>query len=144
MLSIKSKQKQKVLLKRRREEKNESVDNLKTVRSILAVIKKTTETACLAYAYTYDFVVIVTSSLSSSKFRQAASKFNEVAKKYANGKGDNAASVIVGVISGIAYHGFEDWWFNNAKRFASNPKVTEINKMIAIIDKLLEVYKRVK
>lgn len=58
-------------------------------------------------------------------------------------KGDNAASVIVGAISGMAYSGFEDSWVDNAKMFALNKEGGEAEKMIAAIDKLCVVYKKV-
>ncbi|WP_421114435.1 hypothetical protein QIA00_04920 (plasmid) [Borreliella americana] len=122
--------------------KKENVDRLKIVKSVLPIIKNNIETACLAYADTF---VAVTANLSCSEFKKSIKEFNEAAKKYANGdKGDNAVSVIVGAISGMAYSGgFEDWWFNNAKMFANNKTGEEVNNMIRAIDKLCAVYKRI-
>ncbi|MCD2332853.1 hypothetical protein [Borreliella americana] len=122
--------------------KKENVDRLKIVKSVLPIIKNNVETACLAYADTF---VTVTANLSCSEFKKAIKEFNEAAKKYANGdKGDNAVSVIVGAISGMAYgDGFEDWWFNNAKMFSNNKTGEEVNNMTRAIDKLCAVYKRI-
>ncbi|MCD2332637.1 hypothetical protein [Borreliella americana] len=123
------------------EEKKENVDSLKTVADVLPVIKKTIETACLFYA---DAFAVVTSSLSCNEFRQAINEFNAAAKEYANGdKGDNAVDVIVGPIASMAYSGSEDG-FDNAKKFANNKTGEEVKKMIKAIDKLRDVYKRVK
>ncbi|WP_232535952.1 hypothetical protein [Borrelia sp. A-FGy1] len=98
------------------------------------------EIASITYANAF---AIIASRLSSSEFRQAVFEFNAVAKEYANGKGDNAASVIVGPISSMTYVTFEDG-FARAKMFASNYKGEEVKRMTAAIDKLYTVYKRVK
>ncbi|WP_232535986.1 hypothetical protein [Borrelia sp. A-FGy1] len=124
-----------------KEKKKGNVDLLKTVSNVLAVIEKTIETASLAYA---DAFAIVSDSLSCINFKQAFSEFREAAKRYANGKGDNAADVIVGPILGMSHPGLEDSRFARAKMFARNKTGAEVNKMITAIDKLLEVYKRVK
>lgn len=49
----------------------------------------------------------------------------------------------MGAISGMAYSGFEDSWFDNAKMFALNKEGGKAEKMIAAIDKLCVVYKKV-
>ncbi|WP_210379584.1 hypothetical protein [Borreliella garinii] len=127
------------------EKKEKNLANLKIIKSVLPIIKKTIEEASLAYADAFAFV---TASLScgkgSEEFKEAVKGFNDAAKQYTNGnKGDNAVSVIVGAISGMAYSGFEDSWFNNAKMFALNKEGGEVKKMIAAIDKLCAVYKKV-
>ncbi|WP_232535994.1 hypothetical protein, partial [Borrelia sp. A-FGy1] len=122
-----------------KQEKKVNVDHLKKVRNVLPVIEKTMETASKAYA---DAFAIIASRLSSSEFRQAVSEFNDAAKQYANGKGDNAVSVIVGPISSMTYVTFENG-FARAKIFARNYTGSEVEKMIAAIDKLLDVYKKV-
>ncbi|QMU99861.1 hypothetical protein F0310_05475 (plasmid) [Borrelia sp. A-FGy1] len=88
----------------KRKEKNIAAC-LKTVRGILAVIEKTMETACKAYA---DAFAVVSSRLSCSKFKQTVYEFRDAAKQYANGKRNNAISVIVSVISGMADPRLED------------------------------------
>ncbi|WP_151060778.1 hypothetical protein [Borreliella turdi] len=124
------------------EKKKKNVEHLKTARGVLPIIKETIETACLSYA---DAFIIVTSSLSCKEFKQAINEFNAAAKKYANrDKGDNAADVIVGPISGMAYSGFEDNGFRRAKMFASNKNGTEVDNMIKAIDRLSAIYKKVK
>ncbi|WP_215537950.1 hypothetical protein [Borreliella bavariensis] len=54
------------------EKKNESLTHLRTVRGVLPVIKKTTETACLACA---DAFVAVAASLSCRELSQATERF---------------------------------------------------------------------
>lgn len=98
------------------EKKNESLTHLRTVIGVLPVIKKTTETACLACA---DAFVAVAASLSCSEFSQAAEDFSAAAKEYANGKGNNDVDVIVGAIYSIAYYEFEKE-FKKVKIFANN------------------------
>ncbi len=123
------------------EKKKKNVDHLKTARSVLPIIKKTIEMACLSYA---DAFVAVTSSLSCNEFKQAINEFNVAAKQHANGdKGDNAVDVIVGTISGMTSE-FEDAGFKRAKMFASNKKGSEVENMIKAIDKLSAIYKKVK
>ncbi|ACL35226.1 hypothetical protein [Borreliella garinii] len=65
------------------DKKNESLTHLRTVIGVLPVIKKTTETVCLACA---DVFVAVAASLSCSEFSQAVEDFSAAAKEYANGK----------------------------------------------------------
>ncbi|QMU99854.1 hypothetical protein F0310_05415 (plasmid) [Borrelia sp. A-FGy1] len=89
--------------------------------------------------YANAFTVLA-SSLSCSKFRQAAYEFSKAAKGYANGKGDHATSVIVASISSITSPRFEEE-FARAKRIASNKTEAEAKKMVAAIDKLCDVYK---
>ncbi len=105
-------------------------------KELFLLLKKTTETACLAYA---DAFVAVAASLSCSEFSQAAEDFSAAAKEYANGKGNN--DVIVGAISSMAYDEFEKE-FKKVKIFANN-EGDKLNKMTAAIDKLCAVYKRV-
>ncbi|WP_330529191.1 hypothetical protein [Borreliella valaisiana] len=84
-----------------KEEGKKNVDNLKKVRDILSVFKKTIESASVAYA---DAFAIIVSSLSSAEFIEAVNEFKEAAKKYTNGnKGDHAVDVVVGA---YCRHGF--------------------------------------
>ncbi|MCD2374223.1 hypothetical protein LRB29_03935 [Borreliella burgdorferi] len=86
------------------DKKKRNIDNLKIVRDVLLIIKKTIEKASRSYAD-----AIATSSLSCSEFKQAVKEFNDTAKQYANGnKGDNAVNVIVGTISSMTYVKFKD------------------------------------
>ncbi|WP_232535990.1 hypothetical protein [Borrelia sp. A-FGy1] len=42
----------------------------------------------------------------------------------------------------MSYPGFEDWWFDQAKKFFAGNKVgVEVGKMVAAIDKLCNIYK---
>ncbi|QMU99852.1 hypothetical protein F0310_05420 (plasmid) [Borrelia sp. A-FGy1] len=125
----------------KQEKKKKNIDHLKTIRRVLTVIEKTIETASLAYA---DAFAIVSDSLSCSKFRQAICKFSKAAKEYANGnKGDHAVDVIVGAIAGMSHASFEKS-FDKAKRFANKESGEEVDKMVAAIDTLCDVYKIVK
>ncbi|MCD2383394.1 hypothetical protein LRB48_02925 [Borreliella burgdorferi] len=122
------------------DKKKRNIDNLKIVRDVLLIIKKTIEKASRSYA---DAFAIATSSLSCSEFKQAVKEFNDTAKQYANGnKGDNAVNVIVGTISSMTYVKFKDE-FARAKMFARNYRGDEVDKMIRAIDKLCDVYKKV-
>ncbi|PRQ97394.1 hypothetical protein CV681_05995 [Borreliella burgdorferi] len=121
------------------DKKKRNIDNLKIVRDVLLIIKKTIEKASRSYA---DAFAIATSSLSCSEFKQAVKEFNDAAKQYANGnKGDNAVNVIVGTISSMTYVKFKDE-FARAKMFARNYRGDEVDKMIRAINKLCDVYKK--
>ncbi|WNZ67133.1 hypothetical protein PT138_04715 (plasmid) [Borreliella garinii] len=121
------------------EKKKENIDNLKKVRDILTVSKKTIESASIAYANAFAIIV---SSLSSDEFITAVNEFKDAAEKYANGKGDHAVDVVVGAIAGMAFD--HENGFQRAKMFANKTKGIEVDKMIAAIDKLSATYNTVK
>lgn len=102
------------------------------------LLKKTTETACLACAGVFVAVAV---SLSCIEFSQDAEDFSAAAKEYANGKRNNDVDVIVGAISSMAHDEFEKE-FKKVKIIANN-EGGKLNKMTAAIDKLCAVYKKV-
>ncbi|WP_458322045.1 hypothetical protein [Borreliella burgdorferi] len=125
-----------------KEEGKKNVDNLKKVRDILSVFKKTIESASVAYA---DAFAIIVSNLSSAEFIEAVNEFKEAAKKYTNGnKGDHAVDVVVGAIAGMAFDTYCENGFKRAKMFANKATGTEVDKMIAAIEKLSVTYNTVK
>ncbi|WP_210753294.1 hypothetical protein [Borreliella valaisiana] len=125
-----------------KEEGKKNVDNLKKVRDILSVFKKTIESASVAYA---DAFAIIVSSLSSAEFIEAVNEFKEAAKKYTNGnRGDHAVDVVVGAIAGMAFDTYYENGFKRAKMFANKATGTEVDKMIAAIEKLSAIYNTVK
>ncbi|MCD2382586.1 hypothetical protein [Borreliella americana] len=122
------------------EKKKRNLDNLKTVKDVLAVSKKTIESASVAYANAF---AVLASSLSSDEFKKAVNEFKDAAEKYANGdKGDHAVDVVVGAIAGMAFD--NENGFQRAKMFANKATGEEVNKMIAAIEKLRTAYNTVK
>ncbi|WP_412677190.1 hypothetical protein [Borreliella valaisiana] len=107
---------------------------------MLSVFKKTIESASVAYA---DAFAIIVSSLSSAEFIEAVNEFKEAAKKYTNGnRGDHAVDVVVGAIAGMAFD--NENGFKRAKMFANKATGTEVDKIIAAIEKLSAIYNTVK
>ncbi|WP_031478378.1 hypothetical protein [Borreliella garinii] len=122
------------------EKKKRNLDNLKTVKDVLTVSKKTIESASVAYANAF---AVMTSSLSSAEFKKAVNEFKDAAEKYANGdRGDHAVDVIVGAITGMAFN--NENGFKRAKMFANKATDEGRNKIIIAIDKLSTTYNTVK
>nr|WP_151073938.1 hypothetical protein [Borreliella turdi] len=85
------------------------------------------------------------SSLSSAEFIEAVNEFKEAAKKYTNGnKGDHAVDIVVGAIADMAFDIYYENGFKRAKMFANKTTGTEVDRMIAAIEKLSAIYNTVK
>ncbi|WP_193927152.1 hypothetical protein [Borrelia turcica] len=121
--------------------KKENVDNLKTVREIISVSKKTIELASVAYAEAFLSIV---SNLSSDEFTEAVKEFTEAAREYANGnKGDKSIDAIVGAIAGMGSDKYKDT-FDKAKKYAKYKEGQEGDNLFAAIEKLETTYKKAK
>ncbi|WP_235633189.1 hypothetical protein [Borreliella mayonii] len=98
------------------EKKKRNLDNLKTVKDVLTVSRKTIESASVAYANTF---AVMASRLSSAEFKKAVNEFKDTAvEKYANGDRETTLLMLLWAsITGMAFD--NENGFKRAKMFAN-------------------------